>query len=33
MSFSNGFFVKLDLIGLGFRVVKVSEKLFYFSLG
>lgn len=33
LSLQNGFFIKLDLIGLGFRINKISEKLFFFSLG
>lgn len=28
-----GFYLLLDLIGLGFRIIKVTERLFYFELG
>lgn len=33
LNLNKGYFVKLDLIGLGFRVVKISERIFFFSLG
>ena len=28
-----GFYALLDLVGLGFRIIKVTERLFYFELG
>lgn len=30
---NDGFFIRLNLIGLGFRIQKISEKIFHFSLG
>jgi len=28
-----GFYILLDLVGLGFRISKITERLFFFELG